>query len=83
MTGYKFPSNPRMTCHACPDSSWVTLLIIAGVFVLTCAIIYRYGHSTEGASSAGVLITHCQLVASFTLFKIPWPVTDRLMFPVM
>ena len=74
MTGYyMFPGNQPPTCQRCPDSAWVTLVAIGGVFLLVCAVIYRFGHSTEGASSAGVLITHMQLVASFTLFQIPWP----------
>ena len=70
---FLFPGDSPPTCRACPESAWVTMVAIAGAFLLVCAVIYRYGHSTEGASSAGVLITHMQLVASFTLFQIPWP----------
>ena len=60
-------------CIVCPDNAWVTLMAMFIAFVLVCALIYMMGANTEGAASAGVLVTHFQLVSAFVQFGITWP----------
>ena len=60
-------------CLVCPDTAWITVTLMLTGFLCVCATIYKHGHNTGAFASVGVIITHFQLVSSFTLFAIPWP----------
>ena len=63
----------KSECLPCPDSAWVTVVFLLFGFFCVCYFVYHYGHNTSTFASFGVIITHFQLVSSFTLFQIPWP----------